>query len=80
MESTTEHSDAQLDVDFMSTVSICRERANQPRQRWSSSLAPRPLALAPHFVNNDYVTTEIIYSTAHVCHEVLAWPQATFVL
>ena len=29
---------------------------------WSDSLAPQPLALAPRFVNNDYVTVEIICS------------------
>ena len=27
--------------------------------------------LAPRFVNNDYVTAEIIYSTEHACQEVL---------
>ena len=43
----------------------------------SGSLAPWPLALATHFVNNDYVTAEITYNIAHVCHKVLAWPQAT---
>ena len=36
----------------------------------SCSLTPRPLALAPCFVSNDYVTAEIIYSTVHVGHEV----------
>ena len=44
--------------------------------RRSSSLVPGPLAFASCFVNN-YVTTEITYSTAHVRYEVLAWPQAT---
>ena len=29
-------------------------------------------SLAPCFVNNDYVTAEIIYSTVHAGHEVLA--------
>ena len=29
---------------------------------WSDSLTPQPLALAPRFVNNDYVTVEIICS------------------
>ena len=38
---------------------------------WSGSLAPQPLALTPRFVNNEYVTAEITYSTAHVHHEVL---------
>ena len=47
---------------------------------WSDSLASQPLAVAPSFVNNGYVTAEITYSTARVCHEVLAWPLATFVL
>ena len=44
------------------------------------SLTPNPLVLAPWFVNNDYVTGEITYSTAHACHEVLDWPSAAFVL
>ena len=44
------------------------------------SLTPNPLVLAPWFVNNDYVTGEITYSTAHACHEVLDWPPAAFVL
>ena len=30
-------------------------------------------SLNPCFVNNDYKIAEIIYSIAHVCHEVLAW-------
>ena len=34
-------------------------------------------SLAQCFVNNDYVTVEIIYSTAHGHHEVLAWSRAT---
>ena len=29
-------------------------------------------SLAPHFVNNDHVTAEIIYSTAHAHHKVLS--------
>ena len=33
--------------------------------------------LAPHFVNNDDVTTEITCSTVHALHEVLAWLQGT---
>ena len=33
-------------------------------------------SLAPHFVNNDYVAAEIIYSTGHVRDEVPAWSQA----
>ena len=37
---------------------------------WSGSLAPGTLALAPRFVNNDYVTAEITYRL-HVSHEVL---------
>ena len=38
---------------------------------WSGSLAPGTLALAPRFVNTDYVTAEITYRL-HVSHEVLA--------
>ena len=37
-------------------------------------------SLTPRFVNDDWVTAEIIYSTTHARHEVLAWPQAAFVL
>ena len=34
-------------------------------------------SLTPRFVNNDYVTAEIIYTTAHARHEVPAWSQVT---
>ena len=56
---------------------VCRER-----WQWSGSLAPCPLVLTPRFVNNGYITAEITYSThdAHMHHQVLAWPQAPFVL
>ena len=47
---------------------------------WSGSLSPRPLTLAPHFVNNGYIITELTYSTTHVHHVVPTWPQAMFVL
>ena len=30
-------------------------------------------SLARHFVNNDCVTAELVYSTAHARHEVLSW-------
>ena len=40
------------------------------KMAWSGSLAP-------HFLSHVYVTTEIIYSTVHVPHEVLAWSQTT---
>ena len=36
-----------------------------------------PGSLASRFVNNDYVTAEIIYSTAPMRHEVLTWSRAT---
>ena len=36
-----------------------------------------PGSLASRFVNNDYVTAEIIYSTAPMHHEVLTWSRAT---
>ena len=32
-------------------------------------------SLTPSFVNNDCVTAEITYSTAHALHEVLTWSQ-----
>ena len=51
----------------------CRERANKPR--WpGQALSPQGLLLflAPCFVNNDYVTAEITYSTV-----VLSWSPAT---
>ena len=34
-------------------------------------------SLAPPFVDNDYVTAEITYSTVHPHQEVLAWSRAT---
>ena len=37
-----------------------------------------PGPLAPHFVNNDYVTAEVIYSTAHACHEVVTWSRVVY--
>ena len=33
--------------------------------------------LIPPFINNDCVTTEIVYSTVHTRYEVLTWSQAT---
>ena len=47
---------------------------------WSGSLIPQPLALAPRFVDNDYVTAEITYSTVHACHKVLAWSRMCVVM
>ena len=44
---------------------------------WSGSVPPWPVALTPRFVNNDYVTAEITYSTAHEHHKVFAWSWAT---
>ena len=35
-------------------------------------------SLAACFVNNDYVTAEIIYSTAHVCHEFCLTAEITY--
>ena len=34
-------------------------------------------SLAPRFVDNDYLTAEIIYSTVHAPYEVPAWSGAT---
>ena len=34
-------------------------------------------SLTPRFVNNDYVTAELIYSTGHARHKVLTWSRAT---
>ena len=34
-------------------------------------------SVATCFINNDHVRAEIIYSTAHVCQELLAWSRAT---
>ena len=31
----------------------------------------------PHFVNNDYITVEIIYSTMHAYHEVYVTAEIT---
>ena len=32
-------------------------------------------SLTRHFVNNGYVTDEIIHNTVHVHHEALTWSQ-----
>ena len=45
---------------------------------WSVSLTPWPLTLVPHFVNNDYVTSEITHSTGHVCREVYVIAEITY--
>ena len=45
---------------------------------WSDSLAPWPLALVPLFVNIDYVTAEVTYSTAHACHKVNITAEISF--
>ena len=37
-------------------------------------------SLTPRFVNKDYVTAEITYSTAQAHHEVLAWLQVLCVV
>ena len=34
-------------------------------------------SLTPRFVNNNHVTVEIIYSTAHAHHKVLTWSGVT---
>ena len=44
---------------------------------WSGSPTPWPVALAPCFVNNDYVTAELTYRTVHARHELLAWSRVT---
>ena len=44
----------------------------------SGSLAPWPLALVPLFVNIDYVTAEVTYSTAHACHKVNVTAEISF--
>ena len=44
----------------------------------SGSLAPWPLALVPLFVNIDYVTAEVTYSTAHACHKVNITAEISF--
>ena len=50
------------------------------KMAWPGSLAPQPLALAPCFVHNDYVTAELTCITVHACHEILAWTWATSVI
>lgn len=47
---------------------ICVEESKLAKMVCSGSLSPC-------FVNNEYVTAEIIYSIAHACHEVLTWSQ-----
>ena len=46
----------------------------------SGSLTPGSLAFAPGFVNSDYVTAEITYSTVHVHHGVPGWTWAASVM
>ena len=41
-------------------------KGDWPGWRWSGSLTPMASCSALRFVNNDSVTAEIIYSTAHV--------------
>ena len=43
----------------------CGEESKRTKMAWSGSLTPC-------FVNNDYVTVELMYSTAHVHHELPA--------
>ena len=45
------------------------------KMAWSGSVSSWCLALAPHFVNNDYATVEITNRTVCECHEGLAWSQ-----
>ena len=47
----------------------------QIRQDGLVKLTSWPLALAPHFVNNDFVTAEITNRAMRECHEGLAWSQ-----
>ena len=54
--------------------------SNMPMHVWGErKLAKMACSgfLAPRFVNNDYVTAEIICSTAHPCQEVLTRSRAT---
>ena len=37
-----------------------------------------PGPLAPRFVNNDYVTAEVIYSTVQASHELFTWSQVVY--
>lgn len=41
-----------------------------------SGLPPWPVALAPRFVNNAYVTAKLTYSTVHGHHEVISLVKA----
>ena len=50
--------------------------SNMPMHVWGESKLAKMVgsgSLAPHSVNRDDVTAEIICSIAHVCYEVLAW-------
>ena len=35
-------------------------------------------SLISHFVNNDYVTAEITYGTAHACHKVYVTAEVAY--
>ena len=56
--------------DLAAAAATCRERTTVDKIACSDALTPRS-------VNNGYVTAEIIYSTAHVHHRVLAWSLTT---
>ena len=56
--------------NLAAAAATCRERTIVDKMACSDSLTPC-------FVNNGYVTAEIIYSTAHVHHKVLAWSRTT---
>ena len=54
--------------------------SNMPMHVWGESKLAKMVgsgSLAPHSVNSDDVTAEIICSTVHGRHEVLAWSRAT---
>ena len=56
---------------------ICGEINKMAPVRFSYPTLSCPLT--PCSVNSNFVTAEITYSIVLACHEVLSWPQATFV-
>ena len=68
------------DPGLLHLHSLVQGKSKLAKMVWSGSLTPRPLALAPRFVNNGCVTAGGTDTTACVRHEVLAWPRPTAVL
>ena len=66
-----------MNQGMTSVDSIRRLQEQALEGRDQISQMARSGSLAPRFVDNEYLTAEIIYSTVHVYHEVLTWSWVT---